>query len=804
MTMFAESQPGGTDSAEYFQEAKSNSPPTRGNWLIRTVDWVGYVGQYTSIAVDSLDRSHISYYDLTNRDLKYSFWNGTAWVRETVDSTDGVGRFTSIDLDRDQRPHICYYDSTNCKVKYAFNDSVQWQIETLDSPNKEGRYTSLALDSCDRPHISYYDDTNEDLRYSYHDGTRWHTETVDSWGDVGEFASIAVDSTDRPHIVYLNDTTNGSLKYAYNDGVQWHNETVYSNGSGENYNSIALDSSDMPHICFFDTDNLTLEYAFFDGVDWTIETVDHKENAGDHGSIALDADDRPHVSYYDGSDNDLKYACKNGVEWTIVTVDPQGDVGEYASLVLDSHDMPCISYHDDSSKDLICAMMDDTLPVLEEDLTQGIPTTGDPFPIHVNVSDNKGVADVKVRYTFNGADHYRVSMNPSEGGLWEYTISIPTDATYLSYSFIISDEAQNYFSSNSVDFTVLDDDDPAASAGNDVVIDQHETVVFNAENSTDNVIIEHYNWTFRYSGEETRLYGRLADFTFDMVGMYNVTLNVTDGAANRAADHLNVSVLDITGPVAVMRFMDVLNESEVLVLDGTESSDNVGIINYTWSFLYDGKIIFLYGRVVNFTFDIIDSYNITLEVLDEAGLRDIAFRNVSVIDVTPPMADAGEDVTIRDYRTISFGSSDSRDNVGIVNFTWTFYYDDVLNTLYGSSPRFRFETPGNYTIELKVTDAEGNSAEDFFVVTAEPVIPKDDDDVLPPDNRTEDEEKETGKDYWRMVGIPLGILFGVCLLILLIVVVVKVARKGVANKVKKEKYQKEYEKMYGDGSEKQS
>jgi len=92
------------------------------NWQIETVD-SGSVGDYTSIAIDSNNRPHISYYDYFNDDLRYAYWDGSSWQIETVDgsaeSPGSVGMCTSIALDSNNRPHISYYDLGNEGLKYA-------------------------------------------------------------------------------------------------------------------------------------------------------------------------------------------------------------------------------------------------------------------------------------------------------------------------------------------------------------------------------------------------------------------------------------------------------------------------------------------------------------------------------------------------------------------------------------------------------------------------------------------------------------------------------------------------------------
>jgi hypothetical protein len=62
--------------------------------------------------------------------------------------------------------HICYYDGTNGDLKYAYWDGVSWAYEIVDSDGDVGRFCSLDLNSAGEPAISYYDDSGRDLMYA--------------------------------------------------------------------------------------------------------------------------------------------------------------------------------------------------------------------------------------------------------------------------------------------------------------------------------------------------------------------------------------------------------------------------------------------------------------------------------------------------------------------------------------------------------------------------------------------------------------------------------------------------------------
>jgi hypothetical protein len=82
------------------------------------VDTGGDVGMYTAIAVDSADNPHISYFDITNTDLKYAKRTLSCWQTETIDKGGVVGYYPSIAIDP-WYVYISYYDEICSRLKFA-------------------------------------------------------------------------------------------------------------------------------------------------------------------------------------------------------------------------------------------------------------------------------------------------------------------------------------------------------------------------------------------------------------------------------------------------------------------------------------------------------------------------------------------------------------------------------------------------------------------------------------------------------------------------------------------------------------
>ncbi len=127
-----------------------------------------------------------------------------------------------------------------------------------------------------------------------------------------------------------------------------------------------------------------------------------------------------------------------------------------------------------------------------------------------------------------------------------------------------------------------------------------------------------------------------------------------------------------------------------------------------------------FGSFVQHVFPGPGRYTVRLTVKDAAGNHDSDFVNVTVLDTTPPVADAGEDKTIIQGQSVLFDGRGSTDNTGIMDYTWTFN-DGRNQILNGEYKRHYFNEPGVYNITLTVKDVMGYVGHDWLIVNVRPI-----------------------------------------------------------------------------------
>ena len=156
-----------------------------------------------------------------------------------------------------------------------------------------------------------------------------------------------------------------------------------------------------------------------------------------------------------------------------------------------------------------------------------------------------------------------------------------------------------------------------------------------------------------------------------------------------------------------------------------------------------------YVLEINIPLNSLDTLHYRIAAGDEASnWNSTPIKDVQINDNHDPDADAGPDQPVDEGTIVTFNGSGSTDNIGIVNYTWTFN-DGVQNvTLYGAAPTQNFTTAGNYTLTLTVEDAAGNNDTDTMIVSVNSVIIDSDGDGVPDteDEFPDDPDEDTDTD----------------------------------------------------------
>jgi hypothetical protein len=189
-----------------------------GTWITENVNDVGEFPYDISIAIDSHNSPHISYYESNANVLKYALLISGSWATTVLDNSADVGRGSSIAIDSNDKVHISYIDATNKKLMYINNVSGNWNDarETLADTQTKFSATVLVLDSSNYAHIAYrYSYTG--LNYIENSSASWSTPQTVTYTSNWYFA---LDKNDKVHILFQS---NDNLYYASNTADGWQN-----------------------------------------------------------------------------------------------------------------------------------------------------------------------------------------------------------------------------------------------------------------------------------------------------------------------------------------------------------------------------------------------------------------------------------------------------------------------------------------------------------------------------------------------------------------------------------------------------
>jgi hypothetical protein len=266
---------------------------------------------------------------------------------------------------------------------------------------------------------------------------------------------------------------------------------------------------------------------------------------------------------------------------------------------------------------------------------------------------------------------------------------------------------------------------PHADAGEDQTVGQGETVHLSGSNSTDNQEVRYWRWTIHYLGRNYSVPSPNTEFTFEEIGTFIATLNVTDAAGNWDIDSVTITVQDATPPVAVITMQTEFDQFNPVELDGSLSQDNVAVTNWTWTIVHELGSAELYGETVHHGFPYAGFYTINLTVRDAMGIEGNTTITAMARDFEKPVVVVPQTLhTTAGNETVLDGSA-CHDNVKVVSWKWTVQYDKVPHDLEGERVTFNFEKAGQWQVTLHIQDEAGNGASTSFTVIAEAVEEED-------------------------------------------------------------------------------
>jgi hypothetical protein len=284
-------------------------------------------GQWADLALDSNDNPHFSYTKGTPGNLWYahdSDGDGTfTTMNVTSFGAEDTAQWTSLALDSSNNPHISYYDSAGSAVRYASFDGSSWSdtlVEDVPFQSGAGNSTSLALASDGTPYVAYYDSGDSDVNLAFDDGSGFSGNIsapqsameIGTFDTYGTFASLALDERDRAHLSYHNSDADNVAYASFTQGGGWSNiARVDDTGILGQWTSIDTWNSELVGITYTDNDsgNLYFGYAGIGKSNWTTQAVD-KSGEFNHTSLAFGGPNSIHISYND-TNGGLKYAISS-------------------------------------------------------------------------------------------------------------------------------------------------------------------------------------------------------------------------------------------------------------------------------------------------------------------------------------------------------------------------------------------------------------------------------------------------------------------------------------------------------------
>jgi len=273
-------------------------------------------------------------------------------------------------------------------------------------------------------------------------------------------------------------------------------------------------------------------------------------------------------------------------------------------------------------------VLDNDGPLFGDDTSPPEAFTGDWFRASTNLSDNIGLSGVVVEYWFGTGPHTELNMTKGSGIEWFCLIPVADTLDDLNYRFHANDASGNQADGPTHTVTVLDDDLPTfqmdlspSTAGTG---DSYELLVELSDNiGMDRVVAEvwfgkgnHANLSL--SHQDVDAWNGTLTVPHSLEKLHYI-IHFTDTSNNQnSTPRRDVTIQDNDAPMAVAGDPVSVMVGDSVILNGSSSSDNIGVDNHTWTLTNGNMSHTRYGEILSVTLKSPGNWSVMLKVRDGA------------------------------------------------------------------------------------------------------------------------------------------------------------------------------------------
>ncbi|MEF8847767.1 MAG: PKD domain-containing protein, partial [Candidatus Thermoplasmatota archaeon] len=319
---------------------------------------------------------------------------------------------------------------------------------------------------------------------------------------------------------------------------------------------------------------------------------------------------------------------------------------------------------------------DNDNPYLDEDYTSSSGLEGENHNFGINAFDNVAVDSVNVSWTHGTKNGNLALTDADNDGIWTGGITLDETSDDMQYIIQINDTSNNkYVSSPRIVFISQQDEQPPSITDNTpsnvykgeqhffkaTLIDNIETTDvyvkywYNGEDSQNESMnkIDSFNYNYDITIPENKNFLNYQLLAKDSSDNWNQTNENTLSIQKQETD----TDQNPQAPTAKINTSTETKVESFIIVDGTESTDDGYITNYSWE-LGDSKTA--KGRAIRHSYDKPGEYIINLTVTDNDGLTD---TTSIIVTVTSEDSDKDKDSTkdsdedgLKDFEEKNIGS----------------------------------------------------------------------------------------------------------------------------------------------------